>query len=314
MHAYRRGRTARRRAGAARTVLVAGAAALGLIAFDRGVAHAVATIADVAREAGEARDPVRRYGAPTALGQGRARTYVVEQDGAPIEIGVALDERALDGLPAPGTGHMGAHGEMHEFVLPLPQAHGTPFTFVELDWNPGGHEPPGVYDTPHFDFHFYTIDRAARDAIDPASNPRYADEANRLPAPELTPKHYALPLPPGAQPVSQAVPRMGVHLVDMRSPELQGLLGNPQGHRPFTTTFIHGAWDGRVIFFEPMITRAHILSKKAERDAAYRDEIIPIPAPQRYERPGHYPSAYRIAWDARAKEFRIALTQLAPQR
>jgi hypothetical protein len=26
---------------------------------------------------------------------------------------------------------------------------------VGLNWNPHGHIPPGVYDLPHFDFHFY---------------------------------------------------------------------------------------------------------------------------------------------------------------
>ena len=300
MPSYPPARAARRRAlsDIARTTALVGLLGGALFSFD---------VADAAP------DTQREYGAPIQLGQGRARTYVVLQGGAPVELGVALDERALDGLPAPGTGHHGAHGEMHEYILQLPARHGTPFKFVELDWNPGGHEPPGVYDTPHFDFHFYAIDKAERDAIDPAANPRYAAEANALPAAELTPQFYALPLPPGTQPVAAAVPRMGVHLVDMRSPEIQKLLGKPEAYRPFTTTFIHGAWNGQVTFWEPMITRAYIVSKKAETDPARRDEVIPLPTPQRYGRPGHYPSAYRIAWDAKAKEYRIALTQLAPR-
>ena len=254
----------------------------------------------------------RQYGAPVRLGEGRARTYVVydQKSGrAPLEIGIALDERALDGLPAPGTGHHGAQYEMNEYILQLPARHGTPFEFVELDWNPGGHEPPGVYDTPHFDFHFYTITKAERDAIDP-SDPQYAAKANRLPAADLIPQFYGLPLPPGTPPVAAAVPRMGVHMLDMRSPEIQGLLGNPQGYRPFTTTFIHGAWDGEVTFFEPMITRAYIVGKKAETDPAKRNEVIGLPAPQRYSTAGYYRGAYRMAWDAQAKEYRIALTSL----
>src|SRR5687768_12247168 len=163
MHAYTKGRAVRRRARSARSIATGGLVALGLVAWDRGVAHAVAAVTRIA----EGRDPERSYGAPVAVGQGRARTYVVTQNGVPLEIGVALDERALATLPAPGTGHHGAHGEMHEYILQLPRQHGTPFKFVELDWNPGGHEPPGVYDTPHFDFHFYTIAKSERDAIDP---------------------------------------------------------------------------------------------------------------------------------------------------
>jgi hypothetical protein len=254
----------------------------------------------------------RQYGTPVKLGDGRARTYVIldqKNGGAPLEVGVALDERALDGLPAPNAHPGGGHADMHEFLLPMPAQNATPFQFVELDWNPGGHEPPGIYDVPHFDFHFYTIAVAERNAIDP-SDPQYAAKGNRLPAADLIPAFNAIPVPPGTPPSATAVPRMGVHMIDMRSPEIQGMLGNPQGYKPFTTTFIHGAWDGRVIFWEPMITRAHILSKKAAASAAEQNQVIPLPLPQRYATPGAYPAAYRIAWDAQAKEYHIALTQL----
>jgi hypothetical protein len=232
------------------------------------------------------------------------------------QIGVALDERAMDGLPTPmphdhGNGGDGghAHTDSHEFILPLPAQNPTPYKLVELNWNPAGHEPAGVYDSAHFDFHFYTISKAERDAILP-SDPQYAAKANNMPAADLVPQFFALPLPPGVPPVAAAVPRMGVHLSDMRSPELQKLLGNPQGYRPFTATFTYGAWDGNVIFAEPMITRAYMMGKKAETDPTKRDEIISLPTAQRYSPAGYYPSAYRIMWDAQAKEYRVALTQL----
>ena len=32
-----------------------------------------------------------------------------------------------------------------------------PYRFMMLDWNPQGHQPPGVYTVPHFDFHFYMV-------------------------------------------------------------------------------------------------------------------------------------------------------------
>ena len=43
-----------------------------------------------------------QYGVPVKVGDGRARTYVVldQKTGAQIEVGVALDERALQNLPA----------------------------------------------------------------------------------------------------------------------------------------------------------------------------------------------------------------------
>jgi hypothetical protein len=270
-------------------------------------------------QSGTAPGTHRQYGTPVKLGGGQARSYIVldaKNGGAPLELGVAFDERAMDGLPAPmqmppqegGDAH--AHVDSHEYILPLPAQNPTPFKLVELDWNPQGHEAPGVYDIPHFDFHFYTITKAERDAILP-TDPQYAAKANNMPAAEFIPPFVALPLPPGVPPVTSAVPRMGVHMLDMRSPEIQGMLGRPELFKPFTTTFIHGAWDGKVTFFEPMITRAYIMGKKAETDPAKRDEIIALPTAQRYSPAGYYPSAYRITWDAQAKEYRIALTQLA---
>jgi hypothetical protein len=125
---------------------------------------------------------------------------------------------------------------------------------------------------PHFDFHFYTVGQDVRESIVP-SDPRWAEKANHLPAPEFIPEFNAALAPPGVTPADIAVPMMGVHWVDVTSAELQGVLGNPDGYRPFTRTFIHGSWDGKVIFWEPMITRAHILSKKNAEEPEVRDEF-----------------------------------------
>lgn len=257
--------------------------------------------------------PTRSYYGPAAkVGAGEARVYVTyDEDGTtPLEIGVALSERALEDLPMDGAGHHGAHGPVHQWLLDLPAEYTAPFTFLELNWNPKGHEPDGVYrDVPHFDFHFYTISRAERERIVP-SNPEWAAKANDLPSGDYVPP-FNVPLgPPGAKPEGFAVPLMGVHWSDLRSAELQRLLGKPEGFKPFTATFIHGSWGGRYIFWEPMITRAHILAKKTTSDPAVRDEVIPISTPARYHVPGSYPDAYRITWDAEAKEYRIALTGL----
>jgi hypothetical protein len=260
----------------------------------------------------------RQYGTPIRLGNGRARTYVIldqKAGGRPLEVGVALDGDALEGLRGPAPMPPGEHGP-HEhvdsdaFFLSMPQQHGTPLKFLELNWNPAGHELNGVYDVPHFDFHFYAVSKAERDAILP-SDPEAQAKANHSPGPQFIPAFYMNGAPPGAD--VPWVPQMGVHWIDVRSPELQKALpfGNPELWKPFTTTFIQGSWNGKVTFWEPMITRAHILSKRAATDAAGRDEVIPLGRPARYQEPGYYPGAYRIMWDAQAKEYRIALTQLA---
>jgi hypothetical protein len=250
------------------------------------------------------------FGEPVAVGNGTARAYVTVRNGAPAELGVALSEEALEGLPMTGSGHHGEQMMTHEYILQLPADHGTPFQFVELNWNPSGHEPEGVYaGVPHFDFHFYTISKAERDAIVP-TDPAFAAKADHLPAAEFIPANNLMLAPPEAAPSVVAVPKMGVHWVDARSHELQAIFGNPDAYSPFTATFIHGTWDGQVHFWEPMVTRAHILEKKSTTDASVRDEVIQLPLPAQYQVPGYYPNAYRIQWDEHAREYRIALTQL----
>jgi uncharacterized protein len=243
----------------------------------------------------------RQYGVPVKVGNGRARTYVVldQQSGAPVEAGVALDETAMEGLPAPMPMPPGQHEHSDVYLLQLPARHGTPFQFVELDWNPAGHGYP--YTAPHFDFHFYRITRAEREAIVP-TDPQWMAKAANFPAPEEIPAGYVSShLLVGKAPGEVSVPMMGLHWLDLASPEL------PPQSKPFTATYITGTWDGRVIFDEPMITREFIM---AQRESADGGVSIAVPTAKRYVPAGYYPNGYRVGYDAQAKEYRIALTGL----
>lgn len=255
----------------------------------------------------------RQYGTPVKVGNGTVRTYVVldaKNGGAPLEVGVAMSEDALDGLPAP-VASSDPMANMHMNLLELPAQNPTPYKFVQFDWNPAGHEPAGVYDLPHFDFHFYTVSKDVRASILP-TDPRFAQKAASFPAPEFrAPFYIDAATPAGAPPAAVTVPQMGLHWLDVRSPELQGMAGHPEAFRPFTKTFIYGSWDGQFIFDEPMITRAYIVAKRDATDPAVRDELVPVSTAPRYAPAGFYPSAYRIAYDAQAKEYRVALTQLS---
>jgi len=255
---------------------------------------------------------IRHYGIPVRLGNGTARTYVLvntsDRD-VPLEVGVALSEGAMEGLAA-ATG-MAGHESIVVNLLALPALNPTPVRFVELDWNPAGHEPAAIYGVPHFDFHFYTVSRETRSSIVP-TDPRYAEAAASFPAPEFRPPFYVDAATAAGAPASAVtVPQMGLHWFDVRAPELQAALGNPAGYQPFTRTFIKGTWDGRFVFDEPMITRAWLLAKRISSREAAPDEIIPVPTAARYEPAGYYPQAYRVAYDPRAREFLVGLTQLA---
>lgn len=229
------------------------------------------------------------YGPMVQYGHGHVRTYVIHRGDVPEEVGVALSEGALEGLHDAGhpDGVMVHGSTTFAKVLTLPAGHGTPFQHVLVNWNPGGHEPTGIYDLPHMDFHFYLTSLEDRLAIDP-SDPAYQAKAERQPQPEFVPTGYILPEP-------LAFPQMGVHWVDPASPELNGTV--------FTHTFIFGTWDGRLIFGEPMVTIDFMKSRKeAQR---------PLPFAGDYETRGYYPAGYGVFWNAEAQEHRIALNRLS---
>ncbi len=137
-----------------------------------------------------------------------------------------------------------------EYLLDLPVDNPTAYRFVEVNWNPRGHPPEGIYDTPHFDVHFYTISLAEREAIDPHDR-EFVRRAGRLPAPATVPGGF-LPhhLLEGSEPWQATVPRMGMHWIHPGGSEFNG--------SPFTATLLVGSWDGRFIFTEPMVALEYL--------------------------------------------------------
>ncbi len=276
------------------------------------------------REPGPAARTNRQYGPSQKLGEGSVRTYLVRDPrnaNIPLEVGVAISERAMESLPmtAPmsmdhsmsGDASKAAPIPMNVFLLDLPNGNPTPYKFVQFDWNPQGHEPAGVYDLPHFDFHFYTVSRDVRGSILP-SDPKFAAKASAMPDSIYRAPFYIDAATAAKAPAEAvAVPEMGMHWLDVRSPELQGLAGHPENAKVFTKTFLYGSWNGVFIFDEPMITKEYLRAKRDAKDASVRDEIVPVSAPSRRAPSGYYPKAYRISYDADAKEYRVALTQLA---
>jgi len=210
----------------------------------------------------------RFYGQATALGNGSVRTYVSVQGGRQMELGVALSEAALSGLPDQML--------MHHLPFP-PQASGTPYAFMMFGWNPQGHVPAPIYALPHFDFHFYLIAESEVMKIPGGPDPI-------LPEASLVPEGF---IAPG----NVSVPAMGVHWMARSAPELNGQV--------FDKTMIYGFASGRQAFIEPMITKAYLETKP--------DYETAIAQPQRFVTPGFHATRYSIKHDARAKEYRIAI-------
>jgi len=230
----------------------------------------LATVFMSCKKDDEARNGIFRGPAIKVHG-GKAWTWVqLDSQGNPLRAAVTIDDKAMNSVPV-GTGHDGGGHDMMDNMWTLKfHAKGIvlPFNHVGMGWNPNGHEPENIYTQPHFDFHFYSMtpDEVAAIPVYEAAKEKF----DNRPAPEYFPATY---INPGG-----GVPMMGAHWIDVTSPEFHGQL--------FTQTFIFGSYDGKVTFYEPMITKAFLLANSNyERD---------IPQPAKVQQTGYYPTKMRV--------------------
>lgn len=230
---------------------------------------------------------------PVTIGQGQVWTFVtLDSSGRSEAVGVRFDEAVLDSLPA----------EASEYTLQFPAAAtGTVFNHFAMDWNPQGHEPPGVYDAAHLDFHFYLVSPEELSLIKgglctSAENAGIPNPPGMVPVTcdVLAKAMRPLPvdmLPPDFQLVPAVAPNMGNHLMDPSAPEFNG--------QPFTQTWIYGAYDGKITFLEPMITKAFLQTRP--------DVSVPLKTPQAMPEAGWYPTQYSIRFLPDETTFAITL-------
>lgn len=253
---------------------------------------------------------------PQKLGNGRAWVYVaLDARGAPLALGVSMEKGALEGLPQhPNTTSRcfdrNRNGRMEEgecigdyelrFTLPEGEAARTlaPFKWVGLNWNPHGHpEPaPKPYAAPHFDFHFYLADQAEVRQLRPGACGELIDCEDFRKATKAVPAKYVHSHHIN---VGGAVPDMGNHLIDSKAAELA-----PGGK--FTHTFIYGAADGRITFYEPMITRDYLASAP--------NMCAPIKQPQAWASDGFYPTTYCVRYSERTGRYTVSLERFVRRK
>lgn len=213
------------------------------------------------------------YGDQYMIGDGFAYTWI-EMDASHqlLGIGISINDAALASLPM--------EEEAYQYSMSLPkEASSTPFKHALLDWAPVGHEPPGIYDLPHFDAHFYVISESERLAIG-------LEDAEH----DVSPDHSHVPA--GYDKIPGGVPAMGAHWVDPTSPEFNGEV--------FTETFIFGSYDGEVTFLEPMFTLAYLQENpKMTKSIKMPDQFDSVWST--------FPTEYSIKFDRSAGEYSISL-------
>ncbi|MBM2620094.1 hypothetical protein JIG36_31730 [Actinoplanes sp. LDG1-06] len=252
------------------------------------------------------------YGGSKKVGEGRAYAFTQSDGSVPESIGVVMTEAALRGLPThpvnegrwcfdvDGNGTNDPHTECtggYESELPLSDEFlataDTPFKYALLNWNPMGHMPPGIYDRPHFDVHFYITPNEERLEIKPGKCGMLVDcdvwEVGKLPLPPAqTPKDYS--------DFGAVEPGMGNHLMDLTGPEANGA--------PFTRTFMYGSHYGRLTFWEPMVTKDYF---DRVVSGAEPGGCAPLKLAEEYAVPGWYPTRYCITHRANRDEIVTSL-------
>jgi hypothetical protein len=195
----------------------------------------------------------------------------LDKQGNPEKLSVALTDDALNSLPA-GTKNEGhGHMESNHWILKLhSKANVTPFDHVGMHWNPNGHEPENIYTLPHFDFHFYTT--PPEEVLQIGTYETDSVRFKNMPSAEYYPANYVNPGAP------TAVPQMGGHFIDVTGGEFNG--------KTFTETFIYGSFDGKVTFWEPMITLDFL-----KKNANYAREI---PQPAKVQASSWYPTKMKV--------------------
>jgi hypothetical protein len=238
------------------------------------------------------------HGRVEKIGAGTVQSFVtLDPSGAPLAVGVTMSPGALEQLPPVPNGvsrcfdldgngrHTGheCHGDEERILdVPADSSVGLPFRWIQVNWNPAGHHNT-PYAKAHLDFHFHTGDRDRVEAIAAGRCGELTDCGDFKVGTRPVPAQY---LPSGYIDVGAVVPRMGNHLLDSQSPELKDSL-------PFTSTFIYGAYDGELIFWEPMIT-LDVLRET-------RDSCMEIRQPRAFRQSGYYPTQYCVRQDQRGQ-------------
>jgi len=93
--------------------------------------------------------------------------------------------------------------------------------------------------------------------------------------------------------VDAVAPAMGSHLVDTTGPEFKGT--------PFTRTWVYGVYDGRITFYEEMVSLAYMLSKPSACSKFKTAEAVDLT--------GYYPTVSCVRYDGERDAYNVSLEE-----
>lgn len=170
-------------------------------------------------------------------------------------------------------------------AFPAEVTNATGYTVLTVYWEPHGH-PPGPFEVPHWDFHFYSVPAADIAAMSCADTTKPAE----LPAAYMLPD---ITIPGVGNLVGVCVPGMGMHSLPRSDEALTG---------PFEKTMVVGYYAKKPVFVEPMLANATLL--------AAHDFTLNIPAVPGEGANVHSPASFRADYDSAAAAYRFVFTDL----
>jgi hypothetical protein len=215
---------------------------------------------------------------------GQVCTFATVVGGAVTEFGATVPMATIEAAPEGG-----------EMVWPPQAAASIPlpaevkaevgFDHLGVNWEAMGH-PPGLFFTPHFDFHFYRVTPEAVAAVDCSDTSK----------PGALPAAYALPdldVPPIGMLVGLCVPLMGMHA--MPAAEVDQV-------DPFSASMLVGYYAGDLTFVEPMVSQALLLER----------ESFDLDVPAIPEAPAgvRLPTSFRATYDEASATYRLTFSGL----
>lgn len=214
-----------------------------------------------------------------------------DEAGKPTRIGITISESFVEQESAtlseklePSQQHMNAGPY---FDLELPKHRDVPYRHAYFSFHPMGHVPPGIYDMPHFDFHFYLVPSNVRKAMTPEAVGRAMEPVKKgyLPASYRAAAKYN----------NFYWPYMGTHFLSDHTGEIKITESGDiePGTERFDQTLVYGTFGGDVVFLEPMISSWYLESIKASDEG---QRTFEVELPVRFKDPGYYPTKYRIAY------------------
>ncbi|MBR59123.1 MAG: hypothetical protein CMH54_14030 [Myxococcales bacterium] len=220
-------------------------------------------------------------GESAMMGDSSIQTWAeLDDDGVVIRVGFNAGASGLDALT-----------DEEHLVVQWPEAvqSQTFFNHLGLDFQNEGHGPP-PYLFPHFDVHFYGVSPTDNAAIDCVEEPLPEGLEAGVPASgnDYVPDFYLIPST-ALDPDGTCVPGMGVHAVDVRSPELH------EEPEFFTTTLVLGYHNGALTFLEPMVTQEYL--------AARSEWGWDVPRPNILGRSVLWPARFEATYDAESDTY-----------